>query len=145
MMLFQTTYLNRFARAQQPPDDPTPTLWQLLPLLGLAFVVWQTVGLVRLKAANRWIATILLFWLGVSGVPRLILLTPGLEHPVRVWVFGLLFAGFNVSSGWYLVRPAFRKFAVQFVTEKKAEKDSRLMMAAAQKQTEKEIQRLSKR
>ena len=87
-----------------------------------AFVVWQTVGLVRLRRFNRWFGTVFLGWWTISTLWNIstILSGRGTNPTSRIIIFVALV--FNVLSVWYLSRRSFREFAVQFLTEQDKEK-----------------------
>src|SRR5437016_13815181 len=55
-LLMQASYLTRPAKAYQAAGMPVPQIWNWLPLVALGFVIWQTVGLVRLRPCLRWFA-----------------------------------------------------------------------------------------
>jgi len=130
----QASYLTRPGRAYEAAGQATPALWIWLPLLAIAFVVWQTVSLAQMRRFNRWFAvafflwwTIALIWRATAGLQR-----PGVSVVRALTVYSVLITT-NLLSSWYLSRPSFRAFAVQFVTEAEAEKHSRLMEKIAQK------------
>jgi hypothetical protein len=142
-MLIQASYLTRPMKAYQAAGEPIPILWRYLPMAAFAFIVWQMVGLIRLKPFHRWFAVVFfiswalaLAWnFTVTVVIRgsLAKLFPAAA------VFSVLIL-LNLVSAWYLSRRSLRVFAVQFV----AEHEKQLMRNAAQKRMQKEISKLRK-
>jgi len=56
------SYLTRPAKAYWAAGESVPVLWAILPVIALGFVVWQAVGLVRLKAFHRWFSVVFFSW-----------------------------------------------------------------------------------
>jgi hypothetical protein len=105
----------------------------LLPLLGLAFVIWQTVGLVALRRFHRWFAIAFFSWWSLTLVwnASFALRRPGVKLLPATILFSIL-VGLNALSAWYLSRRSFREFAIRFVTEREKEKHSLMMQKISQ-------------
>jgi hypothetical protein len=135
-LVLQASYLTRPARAYQAAGEPVPVLWTFLPFVALGFVVWQTVGLVRLKRFHRWLAVIFFgWWSAILVWNATISLRQSTVKPLPAIVLFSVLIAFNLLSVWYLSRRTFREFAVQFV----AERNSFLMQKTAEKRTRDEI------
>src|SRR5438094_3124173 len=127
-MLIQASYLTRPMKPYQAAGEPTPVLWYYLPLFALGFVVWQTVGLVRLRRFHRWFAVVFFIWWAIVLVwnSTIALRGPTVKLLPAILLFSVLVA-LNLLSAWYLSRRSFREFAVQFAAERDKEKHSRMM------------------
>jgi len=140
-MLIQASYLTRPMKAYQAAGEPIPIHWRYLPLAAFAFLVWQMVGLVRLKPFHRWFAVV--FFIGWALTLGWNFAVAASRTEVKVIrgaiVFSILIL-FNLASAWYLSRRSFRELAVQFV----AERESQMMRNASQKAVQKEISSMRK-
>lgn len=135
-LLVQSSHLTRPMRAYQAAGEAIPALWHYLPLLALGFSIWQVVGLFRLQRFNRWFAVV--FFLGWTGMMFWkFAFFSGPLAPGRMFLVLSIVGIPNVLSAWYLARRSFREFAVKFV----AERESRLMQIAAQKNTLNDIRK----
>jgi len=114
--------------------EPVAVLWTILPLVAVGFVVWQTVGLVRLRLFNRWFAVVFLVWWAIALIwnATIILPRPTVKLFPAIGLFSVLVT-VNLLSAWYLSRRTFREFSVQFVAERDEEKHSRMMQKVSQK------------
>src|SRR5262249_29150488 len=108
---------------ERPPG--TPPLIAYVPLFGFCFIVWQGIGLARMKWRNRWLAVIFfgywtfsLIWNSTWFFKR-----PTVRIVPALTLFSVLIT-LNVLSAFYLSTPSFRKLAVAFV----AEREKRLML-----------------
>ena len=145
-LLMQTSYLVRLARTYQAAGEPVPGLWSILPLVAVGFVVWQTVGLVRLRFFNRWFAVVFLVWWAIALIWNATIVLP--RPTVKLLpasVFFSVLVAFNLLSAWCLSRRTFREFSVQFVAERDKEKHSRMMQKVSQKQILEDIRSQSAR
>jgi hypothetical protein len=135
-MLIQVSHLTRPMKAYQAAGEPIPIHWRYLPLAAFAFLVWQMVGLVRLKPFHRWFAVVFLIgWTLTLGWNFAVAASRTEVNVIRgAIVFSILIL-FNLASAWYLSRRSFRELAVQFV----AERESQMMRNASQKAVQKEI------
>ena len=135
-MLIQASYLTRPLKAYRAAGEQPPELLRYLPLAALLFLIWQMVGLVRLKPFHRWFAVVFfIFWAFTLGWNFAVLVTrPETNLSRAVPLFSILIL-LNLLSAWYLSRRSFREFAVQFV----AERERQLMRNASQKAVQKEI------
>ena len=129
-LLIQVSGLTRPARAYQDAGEAVPVVWSIMPLAALAFGIWQVAGFFQLKRSHCWIATVFfgawILWILWHGM---ILLA---DHPSAAWLVMLLFlpvVALNVCSIWYLWGRSFRKFAIEF----RSERDTELMIKTAQK------------
>jgi len=142
-LLIQVSHLTRPAKAYREAGEPIPVLWTTLPLIALAFVAWQTLGLVRLRRFHRWFAIV--FFSSWSATllwnANIVLRQPTAKLIPAIIAFSVLIS-LNLLSAWHLSRRFFREFAVQFVLEQKKERHSRLMQKAAQKKIRDEIRRM---
>jgi len=138
-LLVQASYITGPSKAYQA-GEPVPWIWTILPLVALGFVVWQTVGLVRLRRFHRWFAIVFFSCWTVTLVwnATIVLRRPTVKLLPAIVLFSVLVA-FNLLSAWYLSRRTFREFAVQFVAERNKEKHSRMMQKVAQKKILDEI------
>ena len=138
-LLTQTGYVirptMRYLQAEQSP----PMLFAFLIPLGLAFVVWQTVGLARLRPFYRWFATVFFAWWTISTVWNTITILSRRSTKPATLIMIFVALVFNVLSVWYLSRRSFREFSVQFVTEQDKEKHSREMQEISQRKILKDI------
>ena len=133
-LLLHTSYLVRLAGTYQAAGEPVPGLWSILPLVAVGFLVWQTVGLVRLRLFNRWFAVVFLVWWAIALIwnATIILPRPTVKLFPAIGLFSVLVT-VNLLSAWYLSRRTFREFSVQFVAERDEEKHSRMMQKVSQK------------
>ncbi len=133
-LVMQASYLTRPARAYQAAGEPVPVFWSFAPLAAVVFIVWQMVGLVRLRRFHRWFAVVFFGWWGVclAWNANILLRRPGVKVLASIVLFSALVA-LNILSAWYLSRRTFREFAVQFVAEQDKERHSRMMQEASQK------------
>jgi len=134
-LVMQASALTRPLRQYFAAGESPPMLLGFLPLLGLGFAIWQTVGLVRLRRFHRWFAVVFFAWWTVMLVwnGSIVFRSPKLKLLPAVILFSILFL-FNLLSVWYLSRRSFREFAVQFVTEYDKEKHSRMMQKVFSKE-----------
>jgi hypothetical protein len=122
--------------------EPTPVFWFYAPLVAFGFVVWETVGLVRLRRFHRWFAVAFCTWWAIVLVwnSTIALRRPTVRLVPAILVFSVLVA-LNLLSAWYLSRRSFREFAVRFVAERDKEKHSRMMQKLSQKKILDDIRR----
>jgi hypothetical protein len=133
-LVIQASFLTRPLKAYEAAGKQVPLLWYYLPLFALGFVVWQIVGLVRLRRFNRWFAVAFFIWWAIALVWNFITAVgrPTLTL-VPATVFFSVLISLNLLSAWYLCRRSFREFAVRFAAERDEEKHSRLMQRVSQK------------
>ena len=141
VLLVQFASLNRPSRDYLEAGERVPGELTLFSLFALGFVIWQTVGLVRLRRFHRWFAVCLLslwsatlVWNATSVFRR-----ATVDLLPAVLLLSTL-VSFNLLSIYYLSRRSFRAFAVQFVAERDNERHSRIMQKVAQKRMQHEIQ-----
>jgi hypothetical protein len=108
----------------------------------LPLVIWQTVGLVQLKHSHRWLAVVFCVWWAIALVWNAAVRLPRAE--VKLLTRFLILIGFNLLSAWYLSRPHFRKFAVQFLNERTRPKHSPLMQKVSEKRIVQDIQTMKR-
>lgn len=139
-LLTQASYLTRPMRAYQAAGQPTPTLWSILPLVAVAFVVWQTAGMVQLRRFHRWFAVIFFVWWAIALVWNFVVALgrPTMHLLPAVLVFSTLVV-LNLLGAWYLSRRSFREFSVRFAAERAAEKHSLMMQKVSRKKVLDEI------
>ena len=140
-LLIQVSYLARPAKDYQAAGEAVPALWYFLPLLACGFCIWQIVGLFQLRRFNRWFAVVFFLAWTTTMFGKYLVFSGPLVKPGRVLSFLSIIGIFNLVSAWYLARRSFREFAVRYVAEHKAERHSRLMQIAAQKNTLDEIRK----
>lgn len=93
-MLIQASYLTRPMKAYQAAGEPIPILWRYLPLAAFAFLVWQMVGLIRLKPFHRWFAVV--FFISTTTIRRIRPAT----HPVAMGtIFVLCLTALRILEG----------------------------------------------
>jgi hypothetical protein len=135
-MLIQASYLTRPLKAYRAIGEQPPDLLRYLPLAALLFLIWQMVGLVRLKRFHRWFAVVFfVLWAFSLGWNFAVLTrSPETNLSRAVPLFSVLIL-LNLLSAWYLSRRSFRELAVQFV----ADREKELMRNASQKAVQMEI------
>lgn len=135
-LLMEISILTRPGRAYEVAGQAVPVLWTVLPIVAFGFMIWQTVGLIRLRRFQRWFATVFFCWWGVALVwnATFALRAPTVKFFPALTVFCTLIA-FNLLSAWYLSRRSFREFAVRFVAEREEARRSRMMQKASLKKT----------
>ncbi len=117
--LIQVSYLSRLVKPYDETGQPPSFLVMALPLVVTAFLVWQVVGLVRLRAFPRWFCvgfltwwTCVLTWNSIVGFSR-----PGTK-PFGIVVAWAVIGGLNAASVWYLTRRSFRQFCAAYLKMK---------------------------
>jgi hypothetical protein len=87
-------------------------------MVGIVFTAWQTDGLARLRAVNRWIAVAVFSYTAAS---RLLLLSIRTQEPVPKPQALILIIALCLGAIWYLIRPTFRDFASKYSAERDQE------------------------
>ena len=125
--------LKSHVREGQIPEN----LWPSLRLLVFILVIWHIVRLVQLRAFNRWSSIVFFTWWTAmmigNGLVIFLSLYDRLHQPFRLMLFLLTCGVLNIASAMYLARRSFREFAVQFVAERKKERNSQMMQKASEK------------
>jgi hypothetical protein len=126
--------LTRPMKAYETAGKQVPLLWYYLPLFALAFVIWQTLGLVQLRRFNRWFAVVFFVWWAMSLLwhSTIALRRPSVKLVPAILIFSVLVT-LNLLSTWYLCLRSFREFAVRYAAERDKEKHSHLMQKLSQK------------
>lgn len=131
-LVIQASGLTRPAAAYRAAGETVPIFWSLLPMAALCFVIWQAVGLFRLKRLNCWIATVFFagwaLWILWHAVV-LLANHPNRTFALRVSLIFIAVATLNLACAWYLSRRPFRELATQFRKERERE----LMLRIANK------------
>ena len=118
-MLIQVSKLARLGKTLEMSGH-APVVWMpFLLLFLLAFIVWQIVGLIRLRALQRGISilyfsiwTLVFTWNSIA-----------FGHSAQgkalafVSLFWLIISGLNIGAVWYLARSRFREFCSEFTKE----------------------------
>ena len=103
------------------PANGTVTPFWVPPLTLLVFgsLIWQVIGLLRMRAFHRWIAvTAHLYFTAVSTWNYLHMLAAEPQSPVLTTAAWLGMSIFNVGLVWFLSRRSFRDIAAQYVAER---------------------------
>jgi hypothetical protein len=112
--------------------------WALVVLCGFVFIIWQTVGLVRMRTFNRWFAVVFFSWWSLQIFRNEVVF---LRRPevffVRVVVLLSLLLCMNLFCACYLARRSFRQFAVEYVKERR----SQMQQSAAQKRMRRDLRK----
>jgi hypothetical protein len=94
---------------------------------GLALLIWEIYGLIKLQPIQRWVGVIVFGWWAISSFIKIPYITsPPIPSERNAMIFKIILAIIgiiNIVSIWYLVRPSFRKMCVQFVQEQKLQKN----------------------
>jgi hypothetical protein len=135
-MLIQASYLTRPLKPYRMAGEQPPELLRYLPLAALLFLIWEMVGLVRLKPFHRWFAVVFFtLWAFTLGWNFAVLAArPDTNLSRAVPLFFALIV-LNLLSAWYLSRRSFRELSVHFV----AEHEKQLMQNASRKAVQNEI------
>ena len=89
-------------------------LMALLSYLVLAIAIIQTVGLIKLNNFNRWFAIILFIYQAFQMAVMSWHFLPASSNPVRTIIGSSLFIILDLLAAWYLTRPSFRTFAIEY-------------------------------
>jgi hypothetical protein len=108
--------------------------------VGCILVIWHVFRLIQLKAFNRWFSIVFFGLWTMTLTWNSFMLAQRFEKPQRAIPALLTFAVFNVASIWYLVRRSFRVFAIQFVSEREKEQNSRMMQKISRKKIQSGLQ-----
>ncbi|TAK97819.1 MAG: hypothetical protein EPO07_12690 [Verrucomicrobia bacterium] len=113
-------------------------LWVYLRGFLAILFVWHAFRLAELKLFNRWLTVAACLWWTVTVAWNTVVLYQEFQTPLRGIAIVSAISVLNIACVWYLMRPSFRKFASQYVTEHEKEKHARDMQRISQKKILKE-------
>jgi len=116
-----------------PEAHISKDLWSALRGLLFILIIWHAFRLAALKRFNRSFSVVFFLWWTLAMTWNSIVLFHRFHNPLRTIPVLAAYAALNIASAWYLSRPSFRKFAVEFVAEREREKNSREMQKISQK------------
>ena len=120
LMLTNSAPLSRLGKPYKAAGQEPPLWIGFLCLVCLVFIIWQAVGLIRLRRLHRWICILFLSLSTVMfGWNAFVICLSFDSAPEILWmaVFWLIFSSLNIASIWYLARPNFRNFCCDFAEE----------------------------
>ena len=132
LMLFMGA--SALAPTRSPEASDAGSGWSYFSLVILTIIIWQAVGLFRMRRLNHWVAVgVLVCWTAAMLIYVALRLIQGRGFPIQGIVLIPTAAALNILSAWYLMRRSFLDFAARFATERDKEKHSRMMQKISQK------------
>ena len=130
---YQSGTLIDLVRSHLSEEQIPKDLWRSFRGFAIILVIWHSVRLAQLKSFNRWFSVVFFVWWTLAMAWNCFVLFHRFHNPLRTIGVLSAYAALNTASAYYLSRPSFRQFAVQFVAEREKEKNARDMQRISQK------------
>lgn len=111
-----------------------PKIIQLIATVGLFFIIYNIVGIIRMRSVPLMITAVIFIMLSVSHiVTSLMYIASGNYSNINIILFKLSLLLFSIISVIYLLRPSFRIFQKKYVEEKRQEAHAKWVQKNAAK------------